>query len=177
MALGIAATIGAIILITLTFLTEALARKPMKAASGFAATRNGLAEASRRNAEVLAAMGMAGRLNARWSEANQSYLASHQRASDVTGGFGSVSKALRMMLQSAVLGIGAYLVINQAATAGIIIAAAILVARALAPVDLAIANWKGFLAARQSWKRLTQLLEQLPAHETRPWRCRRLRRA
>ena len=154
-ALGIAATIGAIVLVALTLSTEALARAPMKSASGFAVTRNSLAEASRRNAEVLAAMGMAGRLSARWSEANQSYRASHQRASDVAGGFGSVSKALRMMLQSAVLGIGAYLVINQAATAGIIIAASILVARALAPVDLAIANWKGFLAARQSWKRLT----------------------
>jgi ATP-binding cassette subfamily C protein PrsD len=165
-ALGITALIGAMILITLTLFTEAFARQPMKAASGFAATRNGLAEASRRNAEVLAAMGMAGRLNARWSEANQSYLSSHQKVSDVTGGFGSFSKALRMMLQSAVLGIGAYLVILQAATAGIIIAAAILVARALAPVDLAIANWKGFLAARQGWKRLTQLLELLPAHET-----------
>ncbi|MGI9404545.1 MAG: type I secretion system permease/ATPase [Hyphomicrobium sp.] len=165
-ALGIAALIGAIVLIALTLFTEALARRPMKAASAFAVTRSGLAEASRRNAEVLAAMGMADRMNARWSEANQSYLSSHQQASDVTGSFGSVSKALRMMLQSAVLGIGAYLVIYQAATAGIIIAAAILVARALAPVDLAIANWKGFVGARQGWKRLTQLLELLPARET-----------
>jgi len=165
-ALGVTALVGAIVLIALTLLTEALSRRPMKAASGFAQTRNRLAEASRRNAEVLAAMGMAGRLNARWSEANQSYLASHQKVSDVTGGFGSVSKALRMLLQSAVLGIGAYLVIHQAATAGIIIAAAILAARALAPVELAIANWKGFLGARQGWKRLAQLLQLLPARET-----------
>lgn len=166
-ALGIAALIGAIILITLTVTTEILARKPMRTATSFAQTRSGLAEASRRNAEVLAAMGMATRLNARWNEANQSYLSSHQKASDIAGGFGSVSKALRMMLQSTVLGIGAYLVISQMATAGIIIAASILVARALAPVDLAIANWKGFMAARQSWKRLTQLLERLPALGTR----------
>jgi len=165
-ALGIAAVIGAIVLIALTLFIETKTRGPMKAASGFAQTRNSLAEASRRNAEVLTAMGMTGRMNARWSEANQGYLASHQQASDVTGSFGSVSKALRMMLQSAVLGIGAYLVIYQAATAGIIIAAAILVARALAPVDLAIANWKGFVAARQSWTRLTQLLKLLPARET-----------
>jgi PrtD family type I secretion system ABC transporter len=165
-ALGIAALIGAIILVTLTLVTEASARRPMRATTGFAQIRSALAEASRRNAEVLAAMGMGGRMHARWSEANQSYLASQQRASDVAGGFGSVSKALRMMLQSTVLGIGAYLVINQAATAGIMIAAAILVARALAPVDLAIANWKGFVAARQSWKRLTRVLELLPAHDT-----------
>jgi len=164
-ALGVAALIGAIVLIALTLLTEALARGPMRSATEFAVTRNALAEASRRNAEVLAAMGMSGRVNARWNVANQNYLGSHRKVSDVAGGFGAISKALRMMLQSTVLGIGAYLVINQAATAGIIIAAAILVARALAPVDLAIANWKGFLAARQSWKRLTKLLELLPAHE------------
>ena len=63
-----------------------------------------------------------------------------------------------MTLQSAVLGVGAYLVIHQEATAGIIIAGSILSARALAPVDLAIAHWKGFVAARQSWHRLNRLL-------------------
>src|SRR5262249_16230087 len=74
----------------------------------------------------------------------------------------STSKVLRMLLQSAVLGVGAYLVINQEATAGIIIASSILSARALAPVDLAIANWKGFVAARQSWQRLNKLLALFP---------------
>ena len=161
-ALGIAALVGALILVTLTVLTEAFARRSMTAASGFANSRQGLADASRRNAEVVAAMGMAGRLGSRWSDVNQDYLASHQKISDVAGGFGAVSKALRMMLQSAVLGIGAYLVINEVATAGVIIAAAILVGRALAPVDLAIANWKGFLGARQGWKRLNELLQFLP---------------
>jgi PrtD family type I secretion system ABC transporter len=68
-----------------------------------------------------------------------------------------------MTLQSAVLGVGAYLLINQQATAGIIIAGSILSARALAPVDLAIAHWKGFVAARQSWHRLNGLLRALPA--------------
>ncbi len=74
-----------------------------------------------------------------------------------------MSKVLRMMLQSGVLAVGAYLVIYQQATAGIIIAGSILSARALAPVDLAIANWRGFVAARQGWKRLTDLLALLPA--------------
>ena len=71
-----------------------------------------------------------------------------------------------MMLQSAVLAVGAYLVINQQATAGIIIAGSILSARALAPVDLAIAHWKAFIAARQSWHRLNRLLESMPAAPT-----------
>ena len=106
------------------------------------AQRNALAEASRRNAEVLQAMGMRGRLAARWAEANDSYMATQRRAADIAGGFGSVSKVLRMVLQSAVLGVGGYLVIIQEATAGIIIAGAILTSRALAPVELAIAHWK-----------------------------------
>ena len=128
-----------------------------------AARRNDLAATSRRNAEVLVAMGMSGRLTRRWSEANQTYLAGNQRASDVAGGLGAIAKVLRMMLQSAVLAVGAYLVIHQEATAGIIIAGSILSARALAPVDLAIAHWKGFVAARQSWHRLNQLLASMPA--------------
>src|SRR5581483_12161296 len=121
-----------------------------------------LAAASRRNAEVMVAMGMASRLNRRWGEANEKYLAGNQNASDIAGGLGAVAKVLRMMLQSMVLGVGAYLVIHQEATAGIIIAGSILSARALAPVDLAIAHWKGFVAARQSWHRLNRLLEQIP---------------
>jgi ATP-binding cassette subfamily C protein len=161
--IGVTALVGAIILIALTLLTEILTRGPTRDATAHAMSRNGLAEVSRRNAEVLMAMGMASRLRARWSEANQKYMASQQRVSDVAGGLGAFSKILRMMLQSTVLGVGAYLVIHQEATAGIIIASAILVARALAPVDLAIANWRGFVAARQSWDRLTKLLALLPA--------------
>src|SRR5215212_3695980 len=161
--IGLAALIGAIILGIITMMTEIMTREPTRAATGFAMARQSLAEASRRNAEVLTAMGMTGRIAALWSDANTKYLASQRRASDVAGGFGSASKVLRMMLQSGVLAVGAYLVIYQLATAGIIIAGSILSARALAPVDLAIANWRGFVSARQGWKRLTDLLALLPA--------------
>jgi ATP-binding cassette, subfamily C, type I secretion system permease/ATPase len=161
--IGVTALVGAIILVTLTILTEFLSRTPAREAMGLAARRNDLAASSRRNAEVMVAMGMAGRLTRRWSEANQIYLDGNQRASDVAGGLGAVAKVLRMMLQSAVLAVGAYLVIHQEATAGIIIAGSILSARALAPVDLAIAHWRSFVAARQSWHRLNRLLESVPA--------------
>jgi ATP-binding cassette subfamily C protein len=160
--IGLTALVGAIILVTLTVVTEYMSRTPAREAMGLAARRNDLAAASRRNAEVLVAMGMSGRLTARWSEANQDYLAGNQRTSDVAGGLGAIAKVLRMTLQSAVLAVGAYLVIHQEATAGIIIAGSILSARALAPVDLAIAHWKGFVAARQSWHRLNRLLEMIP---------------
>jgi PrtD family type I secretion system ABC transporter len=161
--IGLTALVGAIILVTLTVVTEYMSRAPAREAMGLAARRNDLAATSRRNAEVLVAMGMTGRLTRRWSAANENYLAGNQRASDVSGGLGAIAKVMRMTLQSAVLGVGAYLVIHQEATAGIIIAGSILSARALAPVDLAIAHWKGFVAARQSWHRLNRLLESLPA--------------
>ena len=157
--LGVLALAGAVLLVFITLITEVLTRGPIKTATGFGMSRHGLAETSRRNAEVLMAMGMAGHMGARWARANDDYLRSQQRVSDVTSGLGGLSKILRLMLQSGVLAVGAYLVIHQEATAGIIIAGAILTARALAPVDLAIANWRGFGAARQGWQRLSKLLE------------------
>jgi ATP-binding cassette subfamily C protein len=160
--IGLTAMVGAIILVTLTLLTETLTRQPVNDASKFATARIGVAESSRRNAEALIAMGMVGRLTCHWDESNRKYRDSQQRTNDVAGGLGATSKVLRMMLQSMVLGVGAYLVIYQMASAGIIIAGSILSARALAPVDLAIANWKGFVAARQGWQRLSRLLALMP---------------
>jgi ATP-binding cassette subfamily C protein PrsD len=161
--IGLTALFGAIVLCALTILTEVYTRDSTKQVIGLGVSRNNLADTSRRNAEALVAMGMTRRLAHRWREANRKYIASQQQTSDIAGGFTSTSKVLRMVLQSAVLAVGAYLVINQQATAGIIIAGSILSARALAPVDLAIANWKGFVAARQSWQALNQLLTIYPA--------------
>jgi len=160
--IGLTALLGAIVLCTLTLLTEIYTRVPGKDMTGLAILRSSLAESSRRNAEALVAMGITERLAKRWKETNKKYLAAQRETSDIAIGFSSTSKILRMLLQSAVLAVGAYLVINQEATAGIIIASSILSARALAPVDLAIANWKGFIAARQSWHRLNQVLTLLP---------------
>jgi PrtD family type I secretion system ABC transporter len=163
--IGLTALLGSLVLVTLALLTDVLMRSPTRDVSAHGASRNTLADASRRNAEALHALGMAGRLAAVWGEANARYLASQRRAADITGGLGSITRVLRMMLQSAVLGVGGYLVIMQEATAGIIIAGAILASRALAPVELAIANWKGFVAARQGWKRLQQLAALFPPQQ------------
>jgi len=160
--LGVTALGGALVIVCFTILTELMTRGPQKIVTELSGQRQALAEASRRNAEALQAMGMGPRVTARWSALNQKFLATYQRTSDVSGGFGALSKVMRMMLQSAVLGVGAYLVIMQEATAGIIIAGSILSARALAPVDLAIANWRGFVAFRQSWQRLNALLARIP---------------
>ncbi|TXN26099.1 type I secretion system permease/ATPase [Methylobacterium sp. WL30] len=165
--IGVAALCGALFLAAVTWLTDRATRRPAQAATGHGLRRNGLAEAGRRNAEVLAALGMQGRFQARWAGANRDYMDAQQRNADVAGGLGAVSKVFRMALQSGVLALGAWLVIQGQATAGIIIASSILVSRALAPAELAIANWKGFVQARQSWARLSDLLARIPAGQPR----------
>jgi PrtD family type I secretion system ABC transporter len=160
--IGLTALAGAVILVILTIVTEVQTRPPTRSATQFAVARNALLEASRRNAEAITAMGMVGRIARRWGDLNRNYVASTGQASDVVGGLGAASKVLRLLLQSSILAVGAWLVIHQESTPGIIIAGSILGARALAPVDLAIANWRGFIGARQSWERLSRLLGHLP---------------
>src|SRR5215510_8054605 len=111
--LGVTALGGAFVIVCLTILTELMTRRPQKAVTELSGQRQALAEATRRNAEALRAMGMGPRVEARWSALNKKFLSTYQRTSDVSGGFGAMSKVLRMMLQSAVLGVGAYLVILQ----------------------------------------------------------------
>jgi ATP-binding cassette subfamily C protein len=163
--IGIAALVGAIVLVILTVVSEMMTRLLGKDAFASSGQRMGFAETSRRNAETVIALGMSDRFAEKWRDLNMETMIRYRRLADVTGGLGAVSKFLRMSLQSGVLGIGAYLVIQQEATAGIIIASSILTARALAPIDLAITHWRSFVAARQSWGRLTRLLVAYPIQE------------
>ena len=111
--IGLAALAGAIVLVTLTIVTELQTRRPTRSATQFAVARNALMEASRRNAEAITAMGMVGRIAQRWGDLNRNYVASSGSASDVAGGLGAMSKVLRLFLQSAILAVGAWLVIHQ----------------------------------------------------------------
>lgn len=163
--IGMTALIGALVLVGITILTETQTRGPAKASSRLAVSRSALALEGRRNAEVLQAMGMRQQASLRWEEINRKYLAAHERGSDIASGLGGLSRVFRSILQSLVLAVGAVLVIYQESTAGIIIAGSILTARALAPIEVAIANWKGFISARQSGRRLDELLKLLPAEE------------
>jgi ATP-binding cassette subfamily C protein len=160
--IGVTALAGAFILFALTLLAEMLTKEPTKVAGQLAQGRQSLAEATRRNNEALQSMGFGARMGERWATINSDYLASHAKASDVAGTLGTVSRILRLVLQSGILAIGAYLVVLGQATGGIMIAASIMMSRALAPIELAIAHWKGFVSARQSWSRLKQLLALLP---------------
>ena len=161
--IGVAALAGGLILVGLVLFTDLTTRAPSRAATAHGQIRTGLAEAGRRNAEVLAALGMQDNIARRWETANAAFIAANQHVADLAGGFGSASKIARMILQSGVLALGAWLVIRGEASAGLMIASSILVSRALAPAELAIANWKGWVAARQSWGRLSDLLARIPA--------------
>jgi PrtD family type I secretion system ABC transporter len=158
-SLGILATIGAAAVVLLTAVAEIVSRRPAAHASETLIAQRILAEAGRRNAEVVRAMGLSARLGRRWEEVSHAYLKNQERLSDIVSGTGSLSKTLRMALQSSVLGLGAYLVIKGEASPGVIIASSILLGRSLAPVDAAIANWRGFLAARRSYSDLMSALD------------------
>jgi len=161
--IGVAAMVGGLILVGLVLVTDLMTRAPTRATTAHGQARTGLAEAGRRNAEVLAALGMQDHIARRWEAANARFITANQRVADVAGGLGTASKIARMVLQSGVLALGAWLVIRGEASAGLIIASSILVSRALAPAELAIANWKGWVAARQSWERLSDGFARIPS--------------
>jgi PrtD family type I secretion system ABC transporter len=116
-----------------------------------------LADVTQRNAEVIRALGMLDRFTVRWSEANERYLRENIRATDMYANLGSAAKVLRYVLQSGMLGIGAYLVVADSASGGIMIASSIMMGRALAPVEIALGSWKQLVAARQGIARLREI--------------------
>ncbi len=165
--LGALAAGGAFLLALLTIVTELATHRLAASTQEAAIASNAVADANARNSDILRAMGLSGRAVARFQEANEEHLALQTRATDVTGTFGGFSKVIRMILQSAVLGTGAYLVVQGQLSAGAIIAASVASSRALAPVDMAIGNWKGLVAARRSWARLIDTLCALGEDETK----------
>ena len=133
----------------------------MQSASRSGSQRLAFGEETRRNAEVIRALGLGKRMQDRWEALNTRHLTDQLGASDAAGGMGTVSKVLRLFLQSGILGLGAYLVIEGQVSAGTIIAASIIMSRALAPIETTISHWRGFVAARQSYRRLMDLFKSL----------------
>ena len=166
--IGFTALLGTVAIIAMTVLTERISRGAAKSAMDMNAQRQVLADATQRNAEVIRAMGMTDRLTARWSQANERYLQENIRAADVYANLGSSAKVLRYILQSGMLGIGAYLVIADKASGGIMIASSILMGRALAPVEVALGTWKQLVAARQGLTRLRDICKVTAPPATPP---------
>ncbi|WP_298436358.1 type I secretion system permease/ATPase [uncultured Jannaschia sp.] len=154
---------GAFVLVTLAVITEILTRRFSADTQNSTIVRNQIADSNARNAEVLKAMGFVGRAVKRFTRANERHLELQTKTSDITGSFGAMSRVLRMLLQSAVLGLAAYLTIKGELSAGAIIASTIAASRAMAPIDLAIGNWKHIVAARGAWGRVRDTVEVLAA--------------
>ena len=159
--LGILCFAGALILTGLTVLTEILTQKHSTSTQQASIARAAMIDSHARNAEIIRAMGISARAVARFDKLNTEHLGLQTKTSDITGTFSGISKVLRMILQSAVLGVGAYLTIKGDMSAGAIIAASVASARALAPVDLAISQWKNVVSARRSYARLGDTLTAL----------------
>ena len=156
--LGILTLGGAIVLTILTVISEVLTQKHSSAMQNASIARSAMSDSHARNADVIRAMGFTSRAVARFEAINSKHLDLQVKTNDVGGTLSGLSKVLRMIMQSAVLGLGAYLTIKGELTAGTIIAASVASGRALAPVDLAIGQWKNVVAARRSYGRLTDTL-------------------
>jgi ATP-binding cassette subfamily C protein PrsD len=163
--IGAVAAGAMLILAGMTLLTNMLTRALTTQSSLALAKRNRFGEAASRNGEALAAMGMEAMAARRWDEAQTKYIGLQRRISDISGTLSGTSKMIRSMVQSGVLALGAWLVINGELSGGMILASNVLVGRALAPAEQVIANWRNLLAARQGWQRLKDLFALFPDEE------------
>ncbi|QCL76842.1 type I secretion system permease/ATPase [Agrobacterium tumefaciens] len=165
--LGWLAIAGAALLIVLTLCSDAVLRDPTRRVAALSSARADYIEAGRRNAEALHAMGMKSAYARKWHETNSAYVEEQRHASDATSSFSTFSKIFRLALQSAVLALGAWLAIKQLASPGAMIASSILTSRALAPIEQAIGQWRGFINFRQAKARLGQLLDRIGPDQER----------
>ena len=161
--LGLAALIGCGLLLTTAWLSDKRSRAPLQESQKAAVRGMEMAETGQRNAEAIAAMGMIGAYRQRWQKLNQEALSWQVFASDILGGISSVSKTLRLLLQSLMLAIGAALALKGEISSGSIIAATIIFGRALAPVEQVITHWRNSIKAYDSYKNIESLLAGVPA--------------
>lgn len=159
-ALGYLALAGGALIFVLVICNEFASRSPTKEVGMRTAAQSKIMDSARRNSEVVNAMGMLGRLSDRFSEMVEPYYFSQQMATDRSNFYSSVIKLLRMILQSAMLALGAYLAIKQEISGGVMIASSIIMARAIAPIEQAVGQWPSFIACRQAAGRLNQVLLQ-----------------
>lgn len=159
--------LSAVLLGVLAFVNEKLTHAPLQAANREQMAATVFTNKSLRNAEVVESMGMLASLRQHWSGRTHKVLALQSMASDRAGTITAVSRTFRQIVQSLVLGLGAYLSINHEISPGLMIAGSILLGRALAPIDQLIGVWKGFLGARSQYARLHELLVKIAAEPER----------
>ncbi len=165
--LGMLALVGGAVLVLITLLNQAFSRRPVLGANIATHRASMMSEEIRNEAEMIQAMGMRDAAFDRWKGTREESLAASVTASDVGGTFSSMTKTLRLFLQSAMLGLGAYLVLLNEVTPGAMIASSILLGRALAPIELAIGQWPLVQRAGRGWTNLAKLLDTVPPEAKR----------
>ncbi len=161
--LGIAAGVAIVILSVLAVINNRIMKEPSAEAQKAIAQAQVMSDESLRNAEVSSVLGMSDVLRNRWESVQATALDAQTSASNRGGLISSMSRTLRLMFQSGMLGLGALLAVQQEISAGSMIAASIIMARALAPVEQAVAHWQPYLGFRRAWTRLSELMKQTPA--------------
>jgi ATP-binding cassette subfamily C protein EexD len=155
---GITAIIAAIILILLAVITQKTTSPRLQKATAITQRANLSFQSNLRNSEVIHGMGMGSKIRDRSNLIYDEASSEQAFASTAAGRLAAISKTFRLIAQSLSLGLGAYLVLNQAISPGLMIAGSLLLGRALAPIDMIVGNWKGFVDAKGQFSRLRQLL-------------------
>jgi len=164
---GWAAVITSVLLIIVAIVQEKATHKILGEANVLSMTGRNLVNKNLRNAEVIESMGMLHNFQRRWLQGTEQVLVLQAQASSRAGIINAVSKLIRLSSQSLILALGAYLVIHNEISSGLMIAGSILLGRALAPIDIVIGSWKGFISARGQYSRLNEILRQIPADAER----------
>ena len=150
---------GAIVMLGLAVLNERLTRRSLEGAQGEARRAAAFIDTAARNAEVVAALGMLEGVTRRWSDLNESASARQMQAARAGSRVSGLTKLARQLIQTGMLALGAYIVVDQQVSTGVMIAATILLSRALAPVEQLVAGWRALVEARAAWRRLAALLD------------------
>ncbi|MEI7796014.1 MAG: type I secretion system permease/ATPase [Methylococcaceae bacterium] len=164
---GWMAVFTAVLLIIVAIVQEKATSKMLGEANNLAMAGRGLVNKNLRNAEVIESMGMLNNIQKRWLKGTNQVLVLQATASSRAGLISATSKLIRLSSQSLILAVGAYLVIENEITSGLMIGGSVLLGRALAPIDIVIGSWKGFISARGQYSRLNDLLRQIPADAER----------
>jgi PrtD family type I secretion system ABC transporter len=160
--LGCVAVAGAVLMLVLAYFNERTTRGPLERVQGEAKRAGRFIDASVRNAEVVAALGMLPAVTKRWATMNDRVLREQRDATALAGTYSGLTKFSRQFIQTAMLGVGAWLVLAQHVTPGVMMAGTIILGRALAPVETLVASWRNLIEAIQAWKRLDELLAANP---------------
>ncbi len=160
--LGWLSVAGGVVLLGLALANRRAVRQPQEGATRLSMEAAICAEEVRREAETVTGLGMGGPLRARWKGLREAALDRSMQAADAGGGYAAASRAFRLLLQSAILALGAWLVLEGELTPGAMIAASILLGRALQPLEQTVAQWAAIHRARSGWLAVSRLLAEIP---------------